>query len=211
MFADLKVPLLDGDASVHELYAAGGAAVPVVERMFPDAVSGGAHTAPGVWCTAGCLWRRSASGGSRVPWRSAGQCALQLAGDCLGDRSIQASRWLPARCAQVVAAQPVASAHSCGSLRGAARLDRRAARMSAWRAQDLPGPATAHAHHVSVAFVLPLCKDRCSWSRPGPCDAATRPLLRGCQHKQHVLQRCCQPQSDLYPHRCAQARSTKRS
>ena len=41
MFRDLGVPVMDSDATVHELYAQGGAAVPVVEGLFPDAVRGG--------------------------------------------------------------------------------------------------------------------------------------------------------------------------
>ena len=46
MFADLKVPLLDADASVHELYARGGAAVSAVQRLFPDAVVDGTQATP---------------------------------------------------------------------------------------------------------------------------------------------------------------------
>jgi hypothetical protein len=41
MFRDLQVPVLEADATVHELYAKGGAAVPVVKNMFPDAVVNG--------------------------------------------------------------------------------------------------------------------------------------------------------------------------
>lgn len=43
MFRDLKVPVLDSDASVHELYAQGGAAVPLVQELFPSAVVDGAR------------------------------------------------------------------------------------------------------------------------------------------------------------------------
>lgn len=43
MFRDLKVPVLDSDASVHELYVQGGAAVPLVQELFPSAVVDGAR------------------------------------------------------------------------------------------------------------------------------------------------------------------------
>ena len=42
MFADLGCAVFDADAAVHVLYAAGGAAVPVVAGLFPDAVVDGA-------------------------------------------------------------------------------------------------------------------------------------------------------------------------
>lgn len=45
MFADLCVPLMDADAVVHALYAHGGAGVPVVQALFPDAVADGARDA----------------------------------------------------------------------------------------------------------------------------------------------------------------------
>ena len=45
MFQDLGVPVMDSDAAVHELYAQGGAAVPVVRGLFPDAVRDGARSA----------------------------------------------------------------------------------------------------------------------------------------------------------------------
>ncbi|MGF6861365.1 dephospho-CoA kinase [Rhodobacteraceae bacterium MBR-64] len=41
MFAEAGVPVWDGDASVHRLYGAGGAAVPVLAGAFPDAIRGG--------------------------------------------------------------------------------------------------------------------------------------------------------------------------
>jgi dephospho-CoA kinase len=42
MFAEEGAPTFDSDAAVHELYAAGGAAVPQVGAAFPDVVKGGA-------------------------------------------------------------------------------------------------------------------------------------------------------------------------
>jgi dephospho-CoA kinase len=41
MFRDLQVPVLDADTTVHEMYAKGGAAVPVVKNLFPDAIADG--------------------------------------------------------------------------------------------------------------------------------------------------------------------------
>lgn len=41
MFKDQGVPVMDSDATVHELYAEGGAAVPVVQNLFPDVVQNG--------------------------------------------------------------------------------------------------------------------------------------------------------------------------
>ena len=38
MFRDLGCAVFDADAAVHQLYARGGAAVPIVERLFPDAI-----------------------------------------------------------------------------------------------------------------------------------------------------------------------------
>lgn len=39
MFAELGVPVWDADATVHALYAKGGAAVPLIAVQFPDAVN----------------------------------------------------------------------------------------------------------------------------------------------------------------------------
>lgn len=42
MFADFGAAIWDADAAVHRLYAKGGAAVPFIEKEFPDAVLDGA-------------------------------------------------------------------------------------------------------------------------------------------------------------------------
>ena len=41
MFADEGIPVFDADAAVHALYAEGGAAVPLIRAVFPDAVESG--------------------------------------------------------------------------------------------------------------------------------------------------------------------------
>jgi len=38
MFAALGVPVFDADAAVHQLYAPGGRAVPLIRAVFPDAI-----------------------------------------------------------------------------------------------------------------------------------------------------------------------------
>ena len=41
MFARLGIPVYDADAAVHRLYEQGGAAVPVIAKVFPDSVKDG--------------------------------------------------------------------------------------------------------------------------------------------------------------------------
>lgn len=41
MFAGLGCPVFDADAAVHELYAKGGRAVPLIRAVFPDAIKDG--------------------------------------------------------------------------------------------------------------------------------------------------------------------------
>lgn len=42
MFADLGCPVFDADDAVHQLYAKGGKAVPLIRAVFPDAIKAGA-------------------------------------------------------------------------------------------------------------------------------------------------------------------------
>lgn len=39
MFAEKGIPVFDADAAVHQLYAPGGRAVPLIRAVFPDAVT----------------------------------------------------------------------------------------------------------------------------------------------------------------------------
>ena len=42
MFKELGYPVFDADAAVHDLYARGGLAVPLIRCVFPDAIKAGA-------------------------------------------------------------------------------------------------------------------------------------------------------------------------
>ena len=42
MFSDEGCPVFDADAAVHQLYAAGGRAVPLLRAVFPDVITDGA-------------------------------------------------------------------------------------------------------------------------------------------------------------------------
>ena len=46
LFADEGIPVWDADATVHRLYAPGGAATSVVASMFPDVMENGAVSRP---------------------------------------------------------------------------------------------------------------------------------------------------------------------
>ena len=38
MFAELGIPVWDADAAVHKLYSTGGAAVPAIQELYPEAI-----------------------------------------------------------------------------------------------------------------------------------------------------------------------------
>ena len=38
MFAELGIPVWDADAAVHNLYSTGGAAVPAIQELYPEAI-----------------------------------------------------------------------------------------------------------------------------------------------------------------------------
>ena len=42
MFKEAGAAVFDADACVHDLYAKGGAAVPIIKAVFPDAIKDGA-------------------------------------------------------------------------------------------------------------------------------------------------------------------------
>ena len=46
MFADLGIPVWDADATVHKLYSAGGAAVPAIHELYPEAIGHGEVSRP---------------------------------------------------------------------------------------------------------------------------------------------------------------------
>ena len=46
MFADFGIPVWDADAAVHKLYSAGGAAVPAIQELYPEAVEHGEVSRP---------------------------------------------------------------------------------------------------------------------------------------------------------------------
>jgi dephospho-CoA kinase len=46
MFAAQGIPVWDADATVHRLYASGGAAVQAIARQFPQVIEGGAVSRP---------------------------------------------------------------------------------------------------------------------------------------------------------------------
>ena len=46
MFAELGIPVWDADAAVHKLYSKGGAAVPAIQELCPEAVEHGEVSRP---------------------------------------------------------------------------------------------------------------------------------------------------------------------
>ena len=46
MFAELGIPVWDADAAVHKLYSPGGAAVPAIQELYPEAIEHGEVSRP---------------------------------------------------------------------------------------------------------------------------------------------------------------------
>ena len=46
MFAELGIPVWDADAAVYKLYSTGGAAVPAIQELYPEAVEHGEVSRP---------------------------------------------------------------------------------------------------------------------------------------------------------------------
>ena len=46
MFAELGIPVWDADAAVHKLYSTGGAAVPAIQELYPEAIEHGEASRP---------------------------------------------------------------------------------------------------------------------------------------------------------------------
>jgi dephospho-CoA kinase len=46
MFAELGIPVWDADAAVHKLYSTGGAAVPAIQELYPEAIENGEVSRP---------------------------------------------------------------------------------------------------------------------------------------------------------------------
>ena len=46
MFAELGISVWDADAAVHKLYSAGGAAVPAIQELYPEAIEHGEVSRP---------------------------------------------------------------------------------------------------------------------------------------------------------------------
>ena len=46
MFAELGIPVWDADAVVHKLYSTGGAAVPAIQELYPEAIEHGEVSRP---------------------------------------------------------------------------------------------------------------------------------------------------------------------
>ena len=46
MFAELGIPVWDADAAVHKLYSTGGAAIPAIQELYPEAIEHGEVARP---------------------------------------------------------------------------------------------------------------------------------------------------------------------